>query len=36
MAAPNTAFFNVRLTAQGSCNLAGFGLPFLSVPLADL
>jgi len=28
--------FKSRLTAQASCSLTGFGLPFLSVPLADL
>jgi hypothetical protein len=28
--------FKSRLTAQASCSCAGFGLPFLSVPLALL
>jgi len=36
VAAPNTAFFSLLLTAHGNCNRAGLILPFLSVPLVVL
>jgi len=33
-AAPIMAFLSTRFDAKGISNIAGFGLPFLSLPLA--